>query len=67
MTTMEHDPGASAKRPYVTPVLAGYDLFGAEATSSQCCRATTGTCSTSVRGTLRIRIDGAKKQTSVNS
>ena len=55
------------KRPYVTPVLAGADLFGAEAASGSCCRDTSGTCSTTTRNTLRTRIDGSKAQTSVNS
>jgi hypothetical protein len=51
----------------VTPVLAGQDLFGAEASVTSCCRATAGTCSTTTRQTLRMTIDGAKRQTSSNS
>jgi hypothetical protein len=63
MTTTPDAP----RRPYVTPVLTGYDLFGAEALSGSCCRATTGTCSSTTRNTLRTRIDGSKAQTNVNS
>ncbi len=63
MSTEQESP----KRPYVTPVLAGHDLFGAEAAVGSCCRVTTGTCSTSTRNTLRTRIDGSKAQTSINS
>jgi hypothetical protein len=62
---MAQDPGA--KRPYTTPVLTGSDIFGAEAASGACCRATTGTCSTTTRSTLRMTIDGSKAQTSTNS
>ena len=65
--TMDHEHRKGEKRPYVTPVLAGQDIFGAEASSSACCRATTGTCLSSTRNTLRTTIDGLKKQTSVNS
>ena len=64
---MDQESGAPAKRPYMTPTLSGYDLFGAEAASGACCRSTTGTCSTSTRNTLRMTIDGAKAQTSSNS
>ena len=64
---MEHETPASRKRPYVTPELAGHDLFGAEASASACCRATAGTCSTTTRNSLRMTIDGAKNQTSTNS
>jgi hypothetical protein len=59
--------GNASKRPYVTPVLSGHDLFGAEAAVGSCCRATTGTCSLTTRTTLRVRVDGSKAQTSVNS
>jgi hypothetical protein len=62
--TNEHE---APRRPYVTPELAGYDLFGAEAAVGSCCRATTGTCSATTRTTLRTRIDSSKAQTSVNS
>jgi hypothetical protein len=48
-------------------VLAGQDLFGAEASATACCRATTGACSTSTRNSLRMTIDGSKRQTSTNS
>ena len=65
--TMDQDSGAAAKRPYTTPVLKGYDLFGAEAAAGSCCRSTTGTCSTTTRNTLRMTIDGSKAQTSTNS
>ena len=65
--TMDHETRAPAKRPYTTPVLAGHDLFGAEAATGSCCRTTTGTCSLSTRSTLRLTIDGAKNQTSSNS
>ena len=65
--TTEHERREGGKRPYVTPQLAGQDIFGAEASSTACCRATTGTCLTSTRNTLRTRIDGLKKQTQVNS
>jgi hypothetical protein len=64
---VDHEARADRKRPYVTPVLAGQDLFGAEAAVSSCCRATTGTCSTSTRNSLRMTIDGSKNQTSTNS
>ena len=64
---MDQEARASTKRPYITPVLSGHDLFGAEAATGACCRATTGTCSTTTRNTLRMTIDGAKNQTSSNS
>ena len=64
---MERESRTTGKRPYVTPVLAGQDLFGAEASATACCRATTGTCSTTTRNTLRMTIDGSKNQTSSNS
>ena len=64
-------PRGDAKRPYVTPVLTGYDLFGAEAASGSCCRASSspsgGSCSTTSRNTLRMRIDGSKNTLNVNS
>jgi hypothetical protein len=65
--TMDHESRAPAKRPYTTPVLTAHDLFGAEAATGSCCRATTGTCSLATRTTLRLSIDGAKNQTSSNS
>ena len=55
--TMDQQPHAHAKRPYTTPVLQGQDLFGAEAATGSCCRATTGTCSLSTRTSLRLTID----------
>jgi hypothetical protein len=64
---MAHESGADGKRPYVTPVLAGQDLFGAEASATACCRATNGTCSNSTRNALRMTIDGSKRRTSSNS
>jgi hypothetical protein len=64
---MDHEPRANGKRPYVTPVLAGQDLFGAEASATACCRTTAGTCSTTTRNSLRMTIDGSKNQTSSNS
>ena len=64
---MDQESRASAKRPYTTPVLTGYDLFGAEAAAGNCCRSTTGTCSNGTRNTLRMTIDGSKNQTSSNS
>lgn len=64
---MDREPHAPAKQPYTTPVLKGHDLFGAEAATGSCCRATTGTCSITTRSSLRLTIDGAKNQTSSNS
>jgi hypothetical protein len=64
---MEHESRADTKRTSVTPVLAGQDLFGAEASATACCRTTTGTCSTTTRNALRMTIDGSKRQTSTNS
>ena len=64
---MDQEPRAQAKRPYTTPVLTGFDLFGAEAAAGNCCRSTTGACSTTTRNTLRMTIDGSKAQTSSNS
>ena len=56
------------KRPYETPTLAGgTSLFAAEASSGTCCRASTTLCSNTTRDTLRMKYDGAKVRTSVNS
>ncbi len=55
------------KKPYETPTLVGTSLFAAEASAGACCRATTTTCSNTTRDTLRMRFDGAKVRTSVNS
>jgi hypothetical protein len=65
--TMDPESAPRAKRPYTTPVLEGQDLFGAEAATGSCCRATTGACSLTTRSTLRLTIDGAKNRTSSNS
>ena len=57
----------AGKRPYERPTLDGMDLFGAEASAGACCRATTTTCSSTTRDSLRMQFDGAKVRTSTNS
>lgn len=48
------------KRPYEKPTLQPSSIFGADTTT--CCRATTGTCSTSQKATL-----GKSSRTSATS
>jgi hypothetical protein len=55
----------SDKRPYERPVLTVSSAFGAEASSTSCCRVT-GVCNSSTRNGNR-GTDSLKRSTSVSS
>ena len=65
--TMNDEQPSGRKAPYVSPVLAGLDLFGAEASFGSCCRESAAACTTSSRSSRAMTLDGSKAQTSVNS
>jgi hypothetical protein len=61
---MAEDQG---KRPYERPTLEGSSVFGAEAMTGSCCRATPGTCSNATRNAQRVSIDPNKIRVSSTS
>ncbi len=65
--TMNDQGSSRGKAPYVSPVLSGLDLFGAEASLGSCCRESASQCSTASRNSRAMTLDGSKSQTSVNS